>query len=163
MQISQYKAVILNYTLRNEAGEVIDSSDVGGPLSYIHGTETLIPGLENALDGRQQGERLSVTVRSEDAYGERNAQMVDRVPRENFPGIDDIQPGMQFQTEMEGGYPMVVTVTEVDENFVTVDGNHPLAGRDLDFDIEVIEVRDASSEELEHGHVHLEGDGCSHD
>lgn len=160
MQISDFKAVFLNYSVTDGSGEVIDSSEVDGPLTYIHGTENLIPGLEQALEGRSQGEKLQVTVACGQAYGQRDESLVEAVPRANFPGIDSIEPGMRFETEMDDGSPMVVTVVAVDDRQVTVDGNHPLAGKDLTFDLEITQVREATSEEIEHGHVHVEGQGC---
>lgn len=161
MQIEKYRAVVLNYVARDDSGEVIDSSDVDGPIRYIHGTEDLIPGLENALEGREQGEKLSVNVPMNEAYGPRDEKLVEAVPRVNFEGVADITPGMKFQTEMDDGTPMIVTVTVVDNKQVTVDGNHPLAGKNLSFELEIVEVRDATSEEIEHGHVHEDGGNCS--
>ncbi|MES9869918.1 MAG: peptidylprolyl isomerase [Sedimenticola sp.] len=161
MQIEKYRAVVLNYTARDDSGEVIDSSEVDGPIRYIHGTEDLIPGLENALEGHEQGEKLSVDVPVADAYGPRDDKLVEAVPRANFEGVSNISPGMKFQTEMDDGTPMIVTVTAVDDKHVTVDGNHPLAGKNLHFELEIVEVRDATSEEIEHGHVHEDGGSCS--
>ncbi len=155
MEISRYRVVILNYTARDGSGEVIDSSDNDGPIRYIHGTDDLIPGLEKALEGHATGDRLHVDVPMADAYGARDETLVEAVPQENFQGIDSIEPGMQFQTEMDDGSPFLVTVVDVNEQTVTVDGNHPLAGKDLSFDLEVVEVREATAEEIEHGHVHV--------
>ena len=160
MKIEAYKAVVLNYQVRDETGEVIDSSDHDGPIRYIHGTEDLIPGLENALVGHQEGEKLTVKVVKDEAYGDRDDRLVDSVPRANFEGVTDIQLGMAFQTEMDDGSPMVVRVVEVNDERVTVDGNHPLAGKDLQFDVEIVSVRDATSDEIEHGHVHMPGESC---
>ena len=160
MQISDFKAVILDYITRDQDGEVIDSTDNDGYLTYIHGTESLIPMLEEALAGHQQGEKLSVRVPCDEAYGERDESLIEQVPRENFPGIEQIEVGMQFQTEIEDDVPFLVTVTAVDEQTVTVDGNHPMAGKDLNFDLEIVEVRDASADEIEHGHVHHSGAPC---
>ncbi|MES9963694.1 MAG: peptidylprolyl isomerase [Candidatus Sedimenticola sp. 20ELBAFRAG] len=161
MQIEKYRVVVLNYIARDDSGDTIDSSDIDGPIRYIHGTEDLIPGLENALEGREQGERLTVDVPMEEAYGPRDENMVEAVPRANFEGVSEINPGMKFQTEMDDGTPMLVTVTAVDDKQVTVDGNHPLAGKNMSFELEIVEVRDATSEEIEHGHVHEEGGSCS--
>ena len=160
MQIDDFKAVILDYITRNQDGEIIDSSASDGYLTYIHGTESLIPALEEVLAGRQQGEKLQVTIPCADAYGERDESLVEAVPRANFEGVDDISIGMQFQTEMEPGVPFFVTVTAVDDQSVTVDGNHPMAGLDLNFDLEILEVREASADEIEHGHVHHDGAPC---
>lgn len=160
MKIEEFKAVILNYIVKDESGEVIDSSDVDGPINYIHGTEDLIPGLETALEGKEEGDKLTVMVPQSEAYGPHDERLVDAVPLANFEGVSDISPGMSFQTEMEDGSPMLVRVISVENGLVEVDGNHPLAGKDLNFDVEVVTVRDASSEELEHGHVHTPGDSC---
>ena len=156
MQISKYKAVVLNYIARDDNGEIIDSSDVDGPIRYIHGTEDLIPGLETALEGHSAGEKMNVHVAMENAYGDRDESLVEDVPIENFPGIESIESGMRFQTEMEDGSPFIVIVTKVTKKHVTVDGNHPFAGKNLNFDLEIVEVREASAEEIEHGHVHTD-------
>lgn len=155
MEIAQYRVVVINYTARDASGEVIDSSDNDGPIRYIHGTDDLIPGLEKALEGKKTGDQLQVEVSIDEAYGERDESLVEAVPRENFRGIDNIEIGMQFQTDMEDGSPFLVTVVDLDDETVTVDGNHPLAGKALSFELEVIEVREATAEEIEHGHVHV--------
>ncbi len=160
MKIDEFKAVILNYQVKDETGEIIDSSDVDGPISYIHGTEDLISGLENALQGHQEGDKLTVDVPMAEAYGPRDDRLMESVSLANFEGVDDIQPGMSFQTEMDDGSPVVVRVVSIDETHCVVDGNHPLAGKDLHFEVEVTTVREASSEELEHGHVHTPGESC---
>jgi len=160
MKIDEFKAVILNYVVKDETGTVIDSSEADGPISYIHGTEDLIPGLESALQGREQGDKLAVNVPQAEAYGPRDEQLVESVPLANFEGVSDIKAGMSFQTEMDDGSPMVVRVVSVDQTHCVVDGNHPLAGKDLNFEVEVTMVREASSDELEHGHVHAPGEHC---
>ncbi len=160
MKIEEFKAVILNYVVLDESGAIIDSSDADGPISYIHGTEDLIPGLEAALQGHVEGDKLSVDVPMAEAYGPHDDRLVESVSLANFEGVTDIQPGMSFQTEMDDGSPMVVRVTSIDATHCVVDGNHPLAGKDLHFEVEITTVRDASSEELEHGHVHTSGESC---
>jgi FKBP-type peptidyl-prolyl cis-trans isomerase SlyD len=135
---------------------VLDSSDGREPLLYLHGAGNIIPGLENALAGKVVGDKVSVSVSPEEGYGQPQDDLVQVVPRESFQGVDQIDVGMRFQADSSQG-PMVVTVTAVDEENVTVDGNHPLAGENLNFDAEVVEVRDASSEEQEHGHPHGPG------
>ncbi|MFB9887717.1 FKBP-type peptidyl-prolyl cis-trans isomerase [Balneatrix alpica] len=159
MQISQHKVVSIHYTLRNEAGEELDSSVGGNPLQYIQGVGNLIPGLEQALEGRQAGEKLDVKIAPEDAYGERQDSLIQSVPRAAFGGVEEIQPGMRFHAETDHG-PHVVVVVHADDENVVVDGNHPLAGETLHFAVEIQEVRDASEDELAHGHVH--GPGCDH-
>ncbi|PXF29199.1 peptidylprolyl isomerase [Pokkaliibacter plantistimulans] len=159
MQISKHSVVSIHYTLRNDAGEELDSSVGGQPLNYIQGMGNLISGLEEALEGRQAGEKLNVTVPAEKAYGEREDQLVQQVPLTAFGGVENIEPGMRFHAETDHG-PHVVVVLEVDDEHVVVDGNHPLAGETLHFEVEITEVREASQDELSHGHVH--GPGCDH-
>ena len=157
MQIAENKVVFIHYTLTNQAGEVLDSSHGRGePLGYLHGHGNIIPGLENALIGKAAGDKLDVTVEPAEGYGDRHDQLVQQVPREAFQGVDELQPGMQFQADTGMG-PRLFTITKVDGEEVTVDGNHPLAGETLSFAVEITDVRDASDEELEHGHVHGEG------
>lgn len=156
MQIAERCVASFHYTLTNADGEVIDSSDGRGPLTYLHGAGNIVPGLERAMTGRQPGDRFEIVVAPEDGYGERHPGLVQVVPRVAFQGVDQVEPGMQFHAQGPQG-PMSVTVTRVEADEVTVDGNHPLAGVPLHFAIEVVEVRAASDEELAHGHVHGEG------
>ncbi|RDB44092.1 peptidylprolyl isomerase [Halomonas sp. DQ26W] len=160
MQIAQNSVVAFHYTLTNDAGEVLDSSEGREPLSYLHGAGNIIPGLEKGLEGRESGEKLNVTVAPEEGYGEVQPQLVQEVPRDSFQGVEAVEPGMQFQAQTQGG-PLMVTVTKIEGDTVTVDGNHPLAGQKLNFDVEIADVREASQEEIEHGHVHGEG-GVEH-
>ncbi|MCE8019525.1 peptidylprolyl isomerase [Halomonas sp. MCCC 1A11036] len=156
MQIAQNSVVAFHYTLTNDAGEVLDSSEGRQPLTYLHGAGNIIPGLEKQLEGREAGDKLNVTVAPDEGYGEVQPQLVQEVPRDAFQGVESVEPGMQFQAQTQGG-PLMVTVTKVEGDTVTVDGNHPLAGQKLNFDVEIAEVREASQEEIEHGHVHGEG------
>ncbi len=156
MQIAQDAVVCIHYTLTNDKGETLDSSAGGEPLAYLHGNGNLIPGLENALTGKQAGDKLTVKVAPADGYGEYDKALVQRVPRRSFRGIADVRVGMQFQVQSDGG-ARTVTVTHIAGDMVTVDGNHALAGQNLNFEIEVTEVRTASEEELAHGHVHGPG------
>ncbi len=156
MEITEQRVVTIHYTLTNDAGEVLDSSRDAEPLAYLHGSGNIIPGLENALAGKRAGDKLNVRIEPAQAYGERDDQLVQNVPRRSFQGIADIQPGMSFHAESSNG-PMRVTVTRVVGDMVTVDGNHPLAGEHLTFDVEVADVRAATEEELSHGHVHGPG------
>lgn len=157
MQIAPQKVVAIDYTLTDDQGNIIDSSDGGAPLAYIHGMGNIIPGLENALLGKQAGDSLKVSIPPADAYGERDESMVQQVPREMFENSEEIQVGMQFQTLTEGGDALIVTVTETTTDNITVDANHPLAGQILNFDVKVVEIRDATTEELDHGHAHGPG------
>lgn len=156
MQIEHQKVVSIHYTLTNEDGQVLDSSENQEPLAYIHGHGNIIPGLENALAGLRKGEKLKVTVAPADGYGERDESMVQAVPRSAFQGVDEITPGMQFQAQSPEGIQLV-TVVSVSGDEVTLDGNHPMAGITLIFDVEITDIRDATAEELDHGHVHGPG------
>lgn len=154
MLIEKNTVVSADFQLFDKDGKMIDSSEANGPLVYLHGAEQLLPALEEALSGHEVGDELSVELTPEQAFGERMDALVDRAPRSNFPGVDHIEPGMRFQTQMEDGSQMVVTVTDVDDQWVTVDGNHELAGMDLRFELKVADVRAASDEEIAHGHAH---------
>lgn len=154
--IANDMVVSLHYTLTNDKGEVLDKSS-DAPLSYLHGHHNIIAGLENALLGKQAGDELTVSVAPQDAYGEYLAEAVQEVPRSNFQGVDNIQAGMQFQTQTEDGHVMLVTVKEANDDVVIVDGNHPLAGVPLTFEVKIVEVRPATQEELSHGHAHGAG------
>lgn len=153
MQLVKDKVAVVNYTLKDKDGEIIDESN-DGSFNYLHGARNIIPGLENALEGKQAGDKTSVVIEPKDAYGERNLEQIQRVPIDMFPDDAEIKEGMQFETESPDGAPVIVTVTAIDAGEVVVDGNHPLAGVQLHFDVELIEVRDATEQELEHGHVH---------
>jgi len=157
LQIAAQKVAAFHYTLTNDAAEVLDSSRGKEPLSYLHGSSSIIKGLEDQMEGKAAGDKFTADIAPADAYGERIEALVQAVPRSAFQGIDEVQVGMRFQAETEQG-PITVTVTEVADDSVTVDGNHPLAGESLHFEVEVVEVRDATPEELEHGHVHGDGD-----
>ncbi|WP_018860659.1 MULTISPECIES: peptidylprolyl isomerase [unclassified Thioalkalivibrio] len=153
MQVAQNAVVSIHYTLTNDAGETIDSSEGREPLAYLHGNGQLVPGLERELEGKGAGDKVQAKVTPEEGYGEKIEAMVQEIPLEAFQGVDSVQPGMQFQAQTQNG-PLTVTVTKVEGETATVDGNHPLAGENLNFDVEVVEVREASAEELEHGHAH---------
>lgn len=154
MQIAENTVAAIDYTLTDDAGEVLDSSEGREPLAYLHGAGNLIPGLEQALEGSTEGESMKVTVEPENGYGERSEDLIQNVPMEAFSGVDQVEAGMRFQATDDQGNVRVVTVTDVADEEVTVDANHPLAGQKLHFDVNVVEVRAASEEEVEHGHVH---------
>lgn len=156
MQIARNKVVTIHYTLRDEQGAVIDSSSGRGPLAYLHGKGNIVPGLERALDGRGAGDKLDVTVAPEQGYGVRDERLVEIVPRSRFPAGTELAPGMRLRTSGARGV-RIVSVVKVERDFVTLDGNHPLAGRTLHFSVEVAEVRRATHEEVSHGHVHGPG------
>ena len=146
----------MHYTLRSDAGEVIDQSEKDQPLAYLHGNGNLIPGLERELDGKQAGDKLKVRIAPEDGYGLKEEGLIQRVPRNAFGANTTIAVGMQFHAQSNHG-ERTVTVTQVADDMITVDGNHPLAGQHLNFEVEITEVRAPTEEELEHGHVHGPG------
>jgi len=156
MAIEKDKVVSIDYTLTGENGQVLDSSQGREPLAYLHGAGNIIPGLENALEGKDEGDQLNVQIPPDQAYGQRDERMVQPVPRTAFQGVPDIQPGMQFQASTNAG-PRLITVVGVQGDQVTIDANHPLAGATLNFDVTVRNVRDATNEEKSHGHVHGAG------
>lgn len=155
MNVQKNKVVGIDYKLTDGSGKMIDSSKDHGPLYYIQGTGSLIPGLEVELEGKKAGDHLDVKIAAKDGYGERNDGLCQSVPRSQFESTEGLEIGMQFEVETEQG-ELVVTVTKIEGDTVTVDGNHPLAGMDLHFDVTVKEVREATAEELAHGHVHGE-------
>jgi FKBP-type peptidyl-prolyl cis-trans isomerase SlyD len=146
--------VSMHYTLTNDQGETLDSSQGRDPLKYLHGASNIVPGLEKALEGKAAGDNVKVTVQPEEGYGPVNPQMVQTVPRSAFQGAPEIKPGMQFQAQGPQGQVQLITVTEVSGEEITIDGNHPLAGEVLHFDVTIAEVRAATDEEIAHGHAH---------
>jgi FKBP-type peptidyl-prolyl cis-trans isomerase SlyD len=158
MQITDKAAVSIHYTLTTPGGEQLDSSIGEEPLLYLHGMGNIIPGLEAALVGKSVGDKFNVSIEPAQAYGEIDPEMVQVVSKRMFEDMD-LEVGMQFHADVSHGSG-IITVTEIDGDDVTVDGNHPLAGETLIFDVEVIDVRPATADELAHGHVH--GAGCNH-
>ena len=161
MQITKNAVVAIDYKLTSDEGEVLDTSEGEEPLAYLHGVGGIIPGLERELEGKQAGDQFQIVIVPADAYGERDDTLKQEVAREQFEGPEDLALGMQFQVESEAG-PTMVTVVEIDEDVVTIDGNHPMAGINLHFAVTVREVREATEDELSHGHVHGSG-GCEHE
>ncbi len=157
MQISEQKVVTMNYEVVDSQGQLIDRSEEGGPLAYIHGNGQLIPGLETALEGRGKGDKIAVDVPPEQGYGERDEEGVQIVARNQFDDSVEIEVGMQFEAQDDDEGHQIVTVAAVDGENITLDTNHPLAGKNLRFKVEILDVRDASTEELSHGHVHGPG------
>ena len=156
MQITKNAVAEIEYELKDDGGEVLDTSRGRDPLAYLHGAGNLIPGLEAELEGKTSGSSFQVRIEPQDAYGVRREELVQAVPRTQFPDEADVQPGMQFQAQSPSG-AQVVTVVGVEGDQVTLDANHPLAGVALNFDVTVVAVREATPEELEHGHVHGAG------
>lgn len=153
MHIAKDTVVSIDYTLTDTDGTVLDSSIGQKPLDYLHGSGNIISGLEEALDGKHTGDSIKVSVPPEKGYGPRNEALSHKVPRKMFDTKSEIRPGMRFHAEAEHG-EHTVTVTAVDAEHVTVDANHPLAGKTLNFEVSVVKVRAATPEELAHGHVH---------
>ncbi|MCB0367418.1 MAG: peptidylprolyl isomerase [Bdellovibrionaceae bacterium] len=156
MTISKDHVVEIAYTLTDDNGKVLDSSQGRGPLAYLHGARNIIPGLESELEGKTIGDALKVTVAPAQAYGERNDKLINEVPRTELAQIPDLQVGIQLQAQSPQGV-QIFTVTAVGDDTVTLDGNHPLAGMTLHFDVQIVHVRKATEEELAHGHVHGPG------
>ena len=157
MTIKDNSAVSFHYTLTDDDGQQLDSSVGKEPLAYLHGAGNIIPGLENALTGKAVGDAMTVAVSAAEGYGEVQKELIQDVPRSSFQGIDEIEIGMQFEAQTGQGGAVPVTVTAVTDETITVDGNHPLAGKNLNFDVTIEAIRDATEEELEHGHVHGPG------
>lgn len=157
MTVAANTVVSFDYKLTNDEGEVLDQSEGRGPLLYLHGHGNIIPGLEKELAGKIVGDSLQVTVLPVDGYGEYDANMISEVPKSEFGDrVDEIEHGMQLQIQTEEGL-MLVQVEEIKDDVILINGNHPLAGINLHFDVTIVEVREATEEELEHGHVHGEG------
>jgi FKBP-type peptidyl-prolyl cis-trans isomerase SlyD len=157
MEIAADRVVLIHYTLKDDDGKVLDSSAGGDPLAYIQGHGNLVPGLEKALEGKTDGNRLSVTLSPAEGYGSRSQSLVQHVPKRSLQGSGEVRKGMQFRAQTDEGVRLF-TVTALVGDMVTLDGNHPLADQTLHFDVEVVEVRGATAEELAHGHVHGPGD-----
>lgn len=153
MQIANNKVVQIHYTLKNDAGETLDTSDGREPLTYLQGSGGIIPGLESALEGKSTGDKLDVVIEPKDGYGEHQEAAVQQVPMSAFAGIENLQVGMQLQAETERG-PVPVKVAAIEGDTVTIDANHALAGERLHFAVSVEDIRDATEEEIDHGHVH---------
>lgn len=158
MKITSGCVVELEYTLHLGDGKLVDQSEPGEPLSYLHGASQIVPGLERQLEGLAEGQRKQVVVPPKEGYGEHNPRGVQEVPKSAFPAGVNVQPGMQFYAEAGAGERLPVSVREVKGESVVVDLNHPLAGKDLHFDVTVKSVRQATKEELEHGHAHGPGE-----
>jgi FKBP-type peptidyl-prolyl cis-trans isomerase SlyD len=157
LTIKENSAVSFHYTLTDDDGQTLDSSAGKDPLAYLHGAGNIIPGLESALEGKAVGDAMVVAVTAAEGYGEVQQELIQEVPRDAFQGVDSIEVGMQFEAQTGQGGNVPVTVTAVTDEVVTVDGNHPLAGKNLNFDVSIEDVREATEEELEQGHVNGAG------
>lgn len=156
MKVTINSVVSLDYTLKNNKGEVLDSSNGRSPLVYLHGVGALIPGLENEINGMEKGQSKLVTVQPEDAYGQRSEDLLHIVPKSGFQGDEEMFVGMQVQLETEQG-PAIASISKIEGDDVTLDLNHPLAGEVLTFEISIADVREATADEIDHGHVHGPG------
>ncbi|WP_454831268.1 FKBP-type peptidyl-prolyl cis-trans isomerase [Pseudoxanthomonas wuyuanensis] len=155
MEIADHRVATIHYTLTDDAGQVVDRSAPDAPLSYLHGAGNIVPGLEQALTGRKAGDAFSADIPPETGYGPRHDGLVQTLPISAFQSAGTVQPGMRFEARTEHG-PLLFTVTQVEEEKVTVDGNHPLAGQTLHFAVEVADVRESTAQEQQQGHA---GDG----
>lgn len=162
MKIAKNVVPSIAYQVRTQDGVLVDEAPVEQPLEYLHGHNNLVIGLENALEGKAVGDTFEVRVKPEEAYGEYNENMVQRVPKDVFMGVDELEVGMRFIADTDLG-PLPVVITEVDGDEVVVDGNHMLAGQELLFSVEVVATREATLEEIAHGHIHQDGGCCGHD
>jgi FKBP-type peptidyl-prolyl cis-trans isomerase SlyD len=163
MQIAPNCVVSIEYTLRDEDGEVIDSSEGAAPLTYIHGQGQLVPGVEKALLGKSVGDALRFVVAPEEGYGEFDLDAIQVVNRSAFPPDVELVEGMEFFVEDQAGTPSPVSIMAINGDEISLDFNHPLAGEELDFDVKIKEVRAATAEELAHGHAHGEGGHHHHE
>lgn len=153
MEIQKGRVVGMHYTLRDEEGEIIDTSQGREPLVFLQGFGNIIPGLESELEGKKLGDALDVVVEPENGYGLKHEQLIQQVPRAAFEGVDELQIGMQFQAQTEQG-PVPIRIVAIEGEEVTIDGNHELAGVRLHFSVSIESIREASEEELAHGHAH---------
>jgi len=155
MKIIEQKVVSITMIVKNAEGEIVDQASEQDPLVYLHGHNNLFPALEEELEGKQMGDKVSLTLTPETGYGERDESLVSELPSSQFQGVDTIEAGMMFQADSPQG-PVMLTVIGVDGDSIKVDANHPMAGQTLSFEIEVKDIRDATAEEISHGHPHGE-------
>lgn len=157
MTIQDKSVVAMHYELKNDQGEILDKSEKGDPLYYLHGAENIIPGLEKELTGKKVGDELEVRVEPQDGYGEFDEELIQPLPRDMFADIKNLAVGEELQAQEEDGSIRFFTVKEIKDDEVIIDSNHPLAGETLNFKVKIEEIREATAEELEHGHVHSPG------
>ena len=157
MKVGKDKVVLMHYTLKNDAGDVIDSSGGGDPLPFLQGHGNIILGLENALEGSKAGDKWDVSIEPKDGYGLRMQDAIQEIPSSELQGVNEVKVGMQLQSQDQDGNAFLVTVTKVEDDKITVDANHPLAGETLHFSVNIESIRKAEAEELSHGHVHVDG------
>lgn len=160
MTVKKDKVVEMHYTLKNDANEVIDTSKGQEPMPFLHGHGNIVPGLEKAIEGMKVGESCDVSVEAKEGYGEYHTGGVQEIPMEALQGIPELKVGLELQSQDENGNAFIVMVKEIGKDTVTVDANHPLAGQTLHFNVSIENVRDATEDELKHGHIH--SGSCSH-
>lgn len=156
MIVAQHTVVTIDYTLKNGEGTLLDTSDGREPLVYLHGVGALIPGLEKEMEGKEKGNQFNTVIQPDDAYGTRKEELVKVVSKEGFQGDEELKVGMQVQLETDHG-PSIAVVSNIENENVTLDLNHPLADMTLHFDVSIKDVRQATDEEISHGHVHGPG------
>ncbi|MEJ2299145.1 MAG: peptidylprolyl isomerase [Gammaproteobacteria bacterium] len=154
MIVDNNRVVSIAFTLTDGDGKTLDATQPGKPLDYLHGAENLLPGLEQALAGKEVGDSLTVTIAPEEGFGTVNPDLIQKVPAAAFQGVEKIEPGMAFEAKGPGGEVEKVVVEAVEGDQVRINANHPLAGVTLNFDVTVVAVREADEEEIAHGHVH---------
>ncbi len=157
MKIANKHVVGIEYVLKDNKGEVLDTNEGGDPLLYIHGLGQIVNGLEKALEGRGAGDKVEVSVKAEDGYGEFDKELIQKIPRSEFKDMEPLEEGMEIVVETEEGEDQIMSISELSEKEVTLDGNHPLAGQDLHFQVTISSIREATAEEIEHGHAHGAG------
>ncbi len=157
LTIQKNHVVSIDYTLKNDEGKVLDTSSGRDPMTYLHGVGMLIPGMENALEGKSEGDDFSISIAPADAYGDRNDSLLHKVERKELAHLPDLELGMELQVKTNDGSPLVMTIVDLSDETVVLDGNHPLAGMTLNFAIQVRNIREATQEEISHGHVHGPG------
>ena len=157
LTIQKNNVVSIDYTLKNDEGTLIDTSTGKSPLVYLHGIGTLIPGMENALEGKAEGDEFKIVISPDDAYGNHNKNLLHKVNRADLAHLPNLAVGMELEVKTEEGQPIIMTIVELSDDFAVLDGNHPLAGQTLHFEIQVRNIREASAEEISHGHVHGPG------
>lgn len=152
--VSEGKVVVFHYTLTNETGEQIETSKDKQPLPYLHGANNIVPGLEKEMEGKEPGDSFEATIPPAEGYGQREEPGPQKVDRGEFPEDVELYEGMQFTGEAEGGQLIPLWITDIEGDQISVDHNHPLAGETLNFEVEIVDVRNATDEEIEHGHAH---------
>lgn len=156
LKVEDNKVVTFEYTLKNDNGEILDSSSKNAPLEYLHGAGNIVPGLEAEMEGKKVGDKFKASVEPEDAYGLRFEELVQKIDKDKLSHLPNLEVGMQLQAYDEDGM-QILTVVDISDTEVTLDGNHPLAGEKLHFDVEIVDIREATEDEIEFG---LNGGGC---